>query len=148
MYLLDETLELDNAGLISTNMAELLVKGITEPSYRECASKAGEMAGQTISAMGVWNVIQALGRKVWKAVRVIMGLLEKERIDDLFGYLEIYRDSLWDEGEIKDAEELIRYYGNSRKGLIPYQSRGLEPPEHPERLEYRDMGTMETMCGV
>lgn len=51
-------------GLISTNMAQLLVKGITELSYRECASQVSEMTGQTISAMGVWNVIQALGEKV------------------------------------------------------------------------------------
>ena len=64
VYLLDETLELTNVGLISTNMAELLVKGITELSYRECASKVSEMTGQTISAMGVWNVIQALGEKI------------------------------------------------------------------------------------
>ena len=65
VYLLDETLELDHVGLISTNMAELLVKGITELSYRECATKVSEMTGQTISAMGVWNVIQALGEKVY-----------------------------------------------------------------------------------
>ena len=65
VYLLDETLELDHVGLISTNMAELLVKGITELSYRECAAKVSEMTGQTISAMGVWNVIQALGEKVY-----------------------------------------------------------------------------------
>ena len=64
VYLLDETLELENVGLISTNMAELLVSGITEMSYRECAVKASRMTGQTISAMGVWNVIQALGAKV------------------------------------------------------------------------------------
>ena len=64
VYLLDETLELTNVGLISTNMAELLVKGITELSYRECAAKVSEMTGQTISAMGVWNVIQALGEKI------------------------------------------------------------------------------------
>ena len=64
VYLLDETLQPDNVGLISTNMAELLVKGITELSYRECAKKVSEMTGQRISAMGVWNVIQALGRKV------------------------------------------------------------------------------------
>lgn len=44
-YLLDETLQLDNVGLISTNMAELLVKGITEMSYRECAAKISEMTG-------------------------------------------------------------------------------------------------------
>ena len=64
VYLLDETLDLANVGLISTNMAELLVKGITELSYRECAAKVSEMTGQTIRAMGVWIVIQALGEKI------------------------------------------------------------------------------------
>lgn len=285
VYLLDETLELDQVGLISTNMAELLVKGITELSYRECAAKVSEMTGQTISAMGVWNVIQALGEKVceeeaqlveehkkghiqgkkevpvlfeeadgvyvklqgkdrknsrqdkaeikvgiaydgWKktgknryelpnkvvvagfagakefheyreariaetynldevserilnadgaswikkvkdkstcfqldpfhrnqavrekihapeAVRGIMGLLEEEKIPELFEYLELYRNSLCEDGEIEDAEELIRYYKNNEEGLLPYQSRGLNLPEHPEGLEYRNMGTME-----
>lgn len=285
VYLLDETLELENVGLISTNMAEFLVKGITELSYRECASKVSEMTGQTISAMGVWNVIQALGKKEceeekqlvedhkkgrihgerevpvlfeeadgvyvklqgkdrknqkqdkaeikvgiayegWKqtgkgryelpskvvvaglsgakefheyreaaiaqrynldevsqrilnadgagwikrvkdkstcfqldpfhrnkaareklherkALQDVMELLEGERIDELFEYLEIYRDSLCEEEEIEDAEELIRYYRNNQEGLIPYQSQGLELPAHPEGLEYRNMGTME-----
>ena len=64
VYLLDEMLDLDHVGLISTNMAELLVSGITEMSYRECAAKVSQMTGQNISAMGVWNVIQALGEKV------------------------------------------------------------------------------------
>lgn len=64
IYLLDETLELEKVGLISTNLAEKLVHGITEMSYRECASKVTEMTGQSISPMGVWNVIQALGEKV------------------------------------------------------------------------------------
>lgn len=285
VYLLDETLELDNVGLISTNMAELLVSGITEMSYRECAAKVSGMTGQSISAMGVWNVIQALGEKVcveekertqaykagkvhgtkeapvlfeevdgvyihlqgkdrktngqdmaeikvgiaydgWKktgkdryelpnkvvvagfakakefqeyreaaiaetfdldensqrilnadgaawakkvkdkstcfqldpfhknkAVRekihnkearnAIMELLEKSDIEGLFMYLEIYRNSLSEEKEIEDAEALIKYYENNRNGLVPYQERGLELPENPEGLEYRNMGTME-----
>lgn len=285
VYLLDETLQLDNVGLISTNMAELLVKGITEMSYRECAAKISEMTGQAISAMGVWNVIQELGGKVceeeaqlveeykkghiqgekeapvlfeevdgvyvrlqgkdrkrsrqgkaevkvgiaydgWKqagkgryelsgkvvvagfegakefheyreaaiagkynldevnerilnadgaawikkvkdkstcfqldpfhrnkavrekihnrkAVCDIMELLEKEKIGELFAYLETYRNSLSEDGEIENAEELIRYYRNNEKGLLPYQSQVPEPPEHPEGLEYRGMGTME-----
>lgn len=283
--LLDETLQLENVGLISTNMAELLVKGITEMSYRECAKKASEMTGQSISAMGVWNVIQALGEKVckeeaelveehkkghiqgekevpvlfeeadgvyvklqgkdrkrssrgkaeikvgiaydgWKqtgkdryelpekvvvagfegakvfheyreaaiaqkynldevderilnadgaswikkvkdkstrfqldpfhrnkavrekihngkAVRDIMELLEEEKTEELFEYLELYKNSLWEEREIGDAEELIRYYRDNENGLLPYQSQGIKLPEHPEGLEYRNMGTME-----
>ena len=285
VYLLDETLELENVGLISANMAELLVKGITELSYRECAEQVSEMTGQTISAMGVWNVIQALGEKVcaeekelveaykegqvhgekevpvlfeeadgvyiklqgkdrreakqdkaemkvgiaydgweragkdryrlpdivvvagfarakefheyreaaiaekynldevrerilnadgasWikkvkdkstcfqldpfhrnkavrekvhnpKAVGEIMELLEEEKIDELFEYLELYKNSLGDDSEIKDAEELIRYYENNREGLLPYQSQIPELPKHPEGLEYKNMGTME-----
>ncbi len=78
-----------------------------------------------------------------KAVREIMGLLEEEKVNELFEYLEIYRDSLWEEGETEDAEELIKYYRNNREGLIPYQSQVKELPEHPEGLEYRNMGTME-----
>lgn len=285
VYLLDETLELDHVGLISTNMAELLVKGITELSYRECASQVSEMTGQAISPMGVWNVIQTLGEKVceeevelteeykkghirgkkeapvlfeeadgvyirlqgkdrkkekqdkaelkvgiaydgwrktgperyaledkvvvagfskakefqeyreaviaqefnldevgqrilnadgasWikkvkdkstcfqldpfhrnKAVKekihekgaqeAVLELLREEEIEEVFRYLEIYRNSLSDDDEIKDAEELIRYYENNREGLVPYQSQGLELPEPPEGLEYRNMGTME-----
>lgn len=286
VYLLDETLELANVGLISSNMAELLVKGITELSYRECAAKVSEMTGQTISAMGVWNVIQALGEQVceeekelteeykkghikgekaspvlfeeadgvyirlqgkdrkrmgqdkaelkvgiaysgWRktgldrytlkdkvavagfskakefheyrevqiaqtfdldfveqrilnadgaawikkvkdqstcfqldpfhrnkavrekihhpaAQRAILELLEEEKIEEVFEYLECYRNSLWEEKEIEETEELIRYYENNREGLLPYQSQGLELPESPEGVEYRNMGTMES----
>ena len=78
-----------------------------------------------------------------KAVRDIMELLETERIEELFEYLEVYKNSLGDDAEIDDAEELIRYYENNREGLRPYQSQELDLPEHPEGLEYRNMGTME-----
>lgn len=284
-YLLDETLDLDHVGLISTNMAELLVSSITEMSYRECAAKVSQMTGQSISAMGVWNVIQALGEKVceeekelveahkagkvhgakevpvlfeeadgvyinlqgkdrktngqdkaemkvgiaydgWKktgkdryelpnkvvvagfskakdfqeyreaaiaevfdldevsqrilnadgaswakrvkdkstcfqldpfhknkavkekihqkdARKAIMELLEDLDIEGLFSYLEIYRDSLSEEKEIEDVDDLIKYYENNRTGLLPYQEQGLELPKNPEGLEYRNMGTME-----
>lgn len=285
VYLLDENMELDPVGLISTNMAELMVHGITEMSYRECAAKVSEMTGQRISAMGVWNVIQALGEKVcedernlvedhkagkvngekeapvlfeevdgvyvklqgkdrkqngqnkaeikvaiaydgWKktgkdryelpdklvvagftqakefheyreaaiaskynldevaqrilngdgaswikkvkdkstcfqldpfhrnkavkekihdkkAIKDIMELLADEKVEELFHYLELYKNSLSDEREIKDTLDLIEYYTNNREGLLPYQSQGLELPENPEGLEYRNMGTME-----
>ena len=86
VYLLDETLELENVGLISTNMAELLVKGITELSYRSCAAKVSEMTGQSISAMGVWNVIQALGEKVCEEEKA---LVESHKKGCLHGEKEV-----------------------------------------------------------
>ena len=75
--------------------------------------------------------------------RNIQELLREEEIEEVFRYLEIYRNSLGDDKEIEDAEELIRYYENNREGLLSYQSQGLELPEPPEGLEYRNMGTME-----
>ncbi len=73
----------------------------------------------------------------------ILELLREEKIEEVFRYLEIYQNSLSDDKEIEDAEELMQYYENNREGLLPYQSQGLELPEPPEGLEYRNMGTME-----
>ena len=61
----------------------------------------------------------------------VLELLREEEIEELFRYLEIYRNSLSDDSEIDDAEELIRYYENNREGLLSYQSQGLELPEPP-----------------
>lgn len=64
IYLLDENLQLENIGLISENMVEQIVSSITEMSYRNCAKEISEKTGQSISAMGVWNIIQSLGEKL------------------------------------------------------------------------------------
>jgi len=280
VFLLDEQLEISGVGLISMSMAEQMVSCITEMSYRECAQKVTEMTGQNISAMGVWNVIQALGEKVceeekelvgahkrgqiqgekeapvlfeetdgvyirlqreeqekteikvgiaydgWKqtgkdryaldgkvvvagvsnskefqqyreamiaekynldetelrimnadgaewvknlcdadtvfqldvfhrnkaikekilqpaAVKAIYEYLSEKRLEEMFAYLEMYRDSLDEDDEIEKASELIRYFRNNQNGLIPYQERGLKIPEHPEGLIYRNLGAME-----
>ena len=280
VFLLDEQLKIASVGLISENMAEQLVSGITEMSYRECAQKVTEMTGQPISAMGVWNVIQTLGEQVcederklvkehkaglvkgeietpvlfeeadgvyirlqkekkksveikvgiaydgWKevspnryaldekvvvagisntidfqnyreaaiaqryntdeiemrlmnadgaqwiknaceaetvfqldpfhrnkairdyvsdkkAVAWINDLIEEKNINELFRFLDIYKESLSDDEEIEKIEKLHTYFKNNRDGLLPYQARGYKLPEHPKGLVYRNMGTME-----
>lgn len=280
VFLLDEQLEISGVGLISMNMAEQMVSNITEMSYRETAEKITEMTGQSISAMGVWNVIQTLGDKVcedehklveahkagkvkgdkeapvlfeetdgvyvrlqrekqdkgeikvgiaydgWKktgrdryaldgkvvvagfskskefqeyreatiaqaynldetdirimnadgaewvkniceadtifqldsfhrnkaikenvpypqAVNAIYELLNNHDIDGVFNYLEIYKNSIYEEDEIEKAERLIKYLKNNRSGLIPYTEKGLNLPENNKGLVYRNMGTME-----
>ncbi len=284
VHLLDEQLEISGVGLISMNMAEQMVSSITETSYRETASRITEMTGQSISAMGVWNVIQSLGEAVcederqlvkehkagnvsgeketpvlfeetdgvyvrlqrerntkgeikvgiaydgWKKTgknrysldgkvvvagfstssefqayreaaiaeiynmdevelrimnadgaewvknicdsdtvfqldpfhrnkaikenvpypehaKRIHSLLEQKELDELFKYLEIYRNSLIDGDEIEKAERLIAYFSNNRHGLIPYNQRDLLIPDSPENLEYRNLGTMENHIG-
>lgn len=66
----------------------------------------------------------------------MLKLREEEKIDEMFRYLEIYKDSLSEEEEITDVEDMIRYYGNNWEGLLPYQSQRLELPDPPEGLEY------------
>ena len=78
-----------------------------------------------------------------QAQKDILNLLQEEKIEEVFHYLELYKNSLSEDAEIEDAEELTGYYENNREGLLPYQSQGLELPENPEGLEYRNMGTME-----
>ena len=78
-----------------------------------------------------------------KAELEIFEMLHEHRIDDMFEYLEIYKNSLSEDDEIEKAETLITYFRNNREGLIPYQERGLNLPENKEGLVYRNMGTME-----
>lgn len=85
IYLLDEALGLDNIGLVSRNLAEHIVSNVTELSYRASAKNISEMTGQSISAMGAWNVIQALGEKVCNDEEEITqahkdGLIQGEKV--------------------------------------------------------------------
>jgi hypothetical protein len=78
-----------------------------------------------------------------KAQRDIFSILRSCDIDELFSYLEIYKNSLSDAIEIENAEKLIAYFERNRDGLLPYQSRILNMPENKKGLIYRNMGTME-----
>lgn len=94
VYLLDEELGLNGLGLISPNLAEQMVNRITEMSYRECSKSITEMTGQSISPMGVWNVIQSLGTKVCDDERQLVAAHKK---GDLSGSEEA--DVLFEEAD-------------------------------------------------
>ena len=64
VYLLDEAMQMDKIGMISTNLAEKIVMTVTEAPYRVTAETISSTCGQSISAAGVWNVIQRLGEKI------------------------------------------------------------------------------------
>ncbi|MEZ3503408.1 MAG: UPF0236 family protein, partial [Lachnospiraceae bacterium] len=64
IYLLDEAMQMDKIGLISTNLAEKLAMTVTESPYRVTAEVISSTCGQSISAGGVWNVIQRLGERI------------------------------------------------------------------------------------
>ncbi len=64
VYLLDQAMQMDKIGLISTNLAEKLAMSVTENAYRVTAEQVSSTCGQSISAGGVWNVIQRLGERI------------------------------------------------------------------------------------
>lgn len=64
VYLLDKAMQMDKIGLISTNLAEKLAMTVTESPYRVTADIISSTCGQSISAGGVWNVMQRLGERI------------------------------------------------------------------------------------
>ena len=80
VFLLDEALHLDTPGLFSEAFKNLLVSGITTKSYRACAKELSETTGQSISAMGVWNVIQELGGNLAKEEKKLVAKHDKGAI--------------------------------------------------------------------
>lgn len=64
VHLLDEAMHMDKIGLISTNLAEKIALTITESPYRVTADIINETCGQSISAQGVWNLIQQPGERI------------------------------------------------------------------------------------
>lgn len=64
IYLLDQEMQMDKIGLISTNLAEKIAMTVTESPYRVTADAISSTCGQSISASGVWNVMQRLGERI------------------------------------------------------------------------------------
>ena len=64
VYLLDEAMQMDKIGLISSNLAEKIAMTVTESPYRVTADVINSTCGQSISASGVWNVMQRLGERI------------------------------------------------------------------------------------
>ena len=64
VFLLDEAMNMDKIGLISTNLAEKIALTVTESSYRVTADMISSTCGQSISAGGVWNIMQRLGERI------------------------------------------------------------------------------------
>lgn len=82
-----------------------------------------------------------------EAQEQIKELLEQKKVDEMLKYIQVYADSIEsddpkDKGS-KNARELYKYLENNREGLIPYQERGIELPEAPKGIVYKNMGVQE-----
>ena len=64
VFLLDQAMGMNKVGLISTNLAEKIAMTVTESPYRTTADIISQTCGQSISAQGVWNMMQRLGERI------------------------------------------------------------------------------------
>lgn len=86
VYLLDELLEINEFGLYSQSIIEMITREITKKSYRETAKTISEDTENIISYTAVRNIVLKLGRKIKK--------LEEEKI------------KLYEEGKIEGSKEV------------------------------------------
>ena len=90
IYLLDEFLQINDFGLYSQSIVEMVAREITKKSYRETAKTISEDTENTISHTAVRNIVLKLGEKIKN--------IEEEKI------------KLYEEGKIegsKDAEYIF-----------------------------------------
>ncbi|MCF0125156.1 MAG: UPF0236 family protein [Clostridia bacterium] len=64
VYLTDQLLNIKEMGQVSSGIIELIVKNISEVSYRVCAEMINNMTGLSISGVAVWNIVQQLGEEI------------------------------------------------------------------------------------
>ena len=64
IYLLDELLEINDFGLYSQGIVEMVSREITKKSYRETAKTISEDTDNTISHTAVRNIVLKLGEKI------------------------------------------------------------------------------------
>lgn len=97
VYLLDEEMQMDKIGMISTNLAEKIAMAVTESPYRVTADIISETCGQSISHGGVWNLIQRLGECIKEEEKQSVKEMESEqcRGEKIISTLFEEMDGVW-----------------------------------------------------
>lgn len=110
---------------------------------------------ETVFQLDRFHIYQAIIRKISdkRAQKVIRELLDEDKIEECFGYIEMYATSIEnpdknDKGS-KKAIELLEYLKKNQEGLIPYQRRGITLPKEQVGIVYKNLGTQENHnCSV
>lgn len=110
---------------------------------------------ETVFQLDRFHIYQAILRKIpdKAAQKAIRELLDEDKINECFEYIETYATSIESPNEkdkgSKKASELLEYFKSNREGLIPYQRRGLLLPKEPEGIVYKNLGVQENHnCSV
>ena len=69
VYLLDEEKEIFRIGCVATDICEIAAQSVVERTYRGAAKEITEMTGLSISAQGVWDIVQGIGESQRERIR-------------------------------------------------------------------------------
>ena len=81
IYLLDEFLQINDFGLYSESIVEMVAREITKKSYRETAKTISEDTDNTISHTAVRNIVLKLGEKIKNIEEEKIKLYEEGKIE-------------------------------------------------------------------
>lgn len=81
VYLLDELLEINDFGLYSQGIVEMVAREITKKSYRETSKTISEDTDNAISHTAVRNIVLKLGEKIKKIEEEKIKLYEEGKIE-------------------------------------------------------------------
>ncbi len=77
--LLDEAMQMEKIGLMSSNLAEKIAMIVAESPYRVAAETINSTCGQSISHGGVWHFIQKLGERISKEEDAAVSRMDAEK---------------------------------------------------------------------
>lgn len=104
---------------------------------------------ETIFQLDRYHIYQEILRKIQdkKAQKDIRELFDAEKIEEMLEYIQMYATSKESPDKAdktsKKARELYKYLNNNKEGLLPYQKRGIEIPDAPQGIQYKNMGVQE-----
>ena len=111
VFLLDQAMEMDKIGLISTNLAEKIALVATESPYRTTTDTISRTCGQTISAQGVWSMMQRLGERIEEEERYAVNQMEAKReVPVLFEEMDGVWLSMQDEHHKKMKKQEMKVF--------------------------------------
>jgi hypothetical protein len=117
VFLLDEAMKIGcGCGLVSENLAEEIVIGCTDKSFRKAARSISTLTGQTISAMGVWGIFQKYGMAIARQVERLKELDESGSVGHLGNKPGRVLFNEYDDVWISRQKEVRRKRGESAAG--------------------------------
>lgn len=108
VYLLDEAVNMDKIGLISTNLAEKTASCVTENPYRVTADIISNTSGQKISHGGAWKLVQKLGERVSMEEELLVKQMNADKAEGSREIKVLFEemDGVWLRMQGKDHESI------------------------------------------